>query len=563
MKKVVTVLAAVLMLLVSIPYGYAESESPYQTIPFPRKGAKPENFYLSESGVLMFKTNDGTYAYQNGKWSKSDMRPVSAIYEIVKKGSVISVLQNGELVYTDQEMQTLCITDDTSAYGTKDNKVYQIDISTGKHTAVCYVEGWESSDWAQQLLCSGRTLYVIQTLIPVIQAIDLDLVALQGIKSLRIALASDMDIGNVVLSTSEKRFMEKHIDAIIDMVRVTQDQLRLDLMSDPSSYDLIVCEPSLWNDLAQAGVFADLESFPQLRDAWQLWIDMSPLCRYESRLMGVPLWLNCDLLWVNDTLTDLLKAVQWPEPDWTWEDFLRLARQCCQDLNGDGKPDLYIAYQRMFDTPYAHGLKAFSLPVHQAAILYQNGQLKDMQCAEVLNMLSVWKTCFDEHLLYPADGYYEEPHMNMVIFAWNMPAEWCEYAETADIRLTMPGLSDKLRCNPADSVLLSISAHSTQMKLAVDFAEAYMRFGADEHHYLKEHIYALSEILPYTKTWKMPSEFHDAHYVAALRDACRETWELSLYDDMELQLARYLHNEISAEECAHLWQEKLRMTQME
>lgn len=124
MKKAVTVLAAVLMLLVSIPYGYAESESPYQTIPFPRKGAKPENFYLSESGVLMFKTNDGTYAYQNGKWSKSDMRPVSAIYEIVKKGSVISVLQNGELVYTDQEMQTLCITDDTSAYGTKDNKVY-------------------------------------------------------------------------------------------------------------------------------------------------------------------------------------------------------------------------------------------------------------------------------------------------------------------------------------------------------------------------------------------------------------------------------------------------------
>ena len=69
--------------------------------------------------------------------------------------------------------------------------------------------------------------------------------------------------------------MEKHINTIIDMVKVTQDQLRLDLMSDPSSYDLIVCDPALWNDLAQAGIFADLESFPQLRDAWHLWIDMS------------------------------------------------------------------------------------------------------------------------------------------------------------------------------------------------------------------------------------------------------------------------------------------------
>lgn len=344
---------------------------------------------------------------------------------------------------------------------------------------------------------------------------------------------------------------------------ITQDQLRLDLMSDPSSYDLIVCDPALWNDLAQAGIFADLESFPQLRDAWHLWIDMSSLCRYEGRLMGVPLWLNCDLLWVNDSLTGLLESVQWPEPDWTWDDFLQLARQCCQDLNDDGRPDLYIAYQRMFDTPYAHGLQAFSLPVHQAAILYQNGQVEDMQCTEILNMLSVWKTCYDEHLLYPADGYYEEPHMNMVVFAWNMPAEWCEYAETVDIRLTMPGLSETLRCNPADSVLLSISAYSAQMELAVDFAEFYMRFGADEHHYLKEHTYALTEILPYTKTWKIPSEFHDKHYVAALQNACRDTWELSLYNDMELHLARYLRGEISAEECARLWQEKLRMTQME
>ena len=293
MKKIVLCLTALLLLLLPATNGWAESESPYQTIPFPGKRAKPENFFIAENGALMFKTEDAAYAYQDGQWVKSDMQPASDAFEITREGDAFTVLQDGEPIYTDREMQTLCIMDDAAAYGTKDNKVYQIDISTGKHTAICYVEGWESSDWAQQLLCSGRTLYVIQTLIPVIQTINLDLVAQQDTASLRIALASDMDIGNVVLASAEERFMEKHINTIIDMVKVTQDQLRLDLMSDPSSYDLIVCDPALWNDLAQAGIFADLESFPQLRDAWHLWIDMSSLCRYEGRLMGVPLWLNC------------------------------------------------------------------------------------------------------------------------------------------------------------------------------------------------------------------------------------------------------------------------------
>ena len=100
----------------------------------------------------MFKTEDAAYAYQDGQWVKSDMQPASDAFEITREGDAFTVLQDGEPIYTDREMQTLCIMDDAAAYGTKDNKVYQIDISTGKHTAICYVEGWESSDWAQQLL---------------------------------------------------------------------------------------------------------------------------------------------------------------------------------------------------------------------------------------------------------------------------------------------------------------------------------------------------------------------------------------------------------------------------
>ena len=173
MKKIVLCLTALLLLLLPATNGWAESESPYQTIPFPGKRAKPENFFIAENGALMFKTEDAAYAYQDGQWVKSDMQPASDAFEITREGDAFTVLQDGEPIYTDREMQTLCIMDDAAAYGTKDNKVYQIDISTGKHTAICYVEGWESSDWAQQLLCSGRTLYVIQTLCPRLQKIQI------------------------------------------------------------------------------------------------------------------------------------------------------------------------------------------------------------------------------------------------------------------------------------------------------------------------------------------------------------------------------------------------------
>lgn len=84
MKKIVLCLTALLLLLLPATNGWAESESPYQTIPFPGKRAKPENFFIAENGALMFKTEDAAYAYQDGQWVKSDMQPASDAFEITR-----------------------------------------------------------------------------------------------------------------------------------------------------------------------------------------------------------------------------------------------------------------------------------------------------------------------------------------------------------------------------------------------------------------------------------------------------------------------------------------------
>ncbi len=561
MKKRGLLLFIVFMLMLGTDAS-AQGQSIYQNIPFPNKKVTENDLYIAQDGELMAIIGGKASVYRDGIWQATDMKPKTFEITVSKEENRYIVSKAGETIFTKDRIQTLFPVDDVTAYGTNNNKVYRVDMKTGAMQAICYVDGWNSADWAQSVLVSGNILYVIQTYIPMIQAIDLAALDRQGYSALNIAVASDMDIGNVVLSTTEQLFLDRYIGTMVDMQVMTADQLRLDLMSNPGRFDLIVAEPSLWNDLAQAGVFEDLEKHEALADAWRLWIDMSATCRYKGRLMGVTLWDNCDVLSVNSQLIPLLDDIEWPQPDWTWDDFLALARACRKDLNEDGKPDLYVAYQRMF-YPDWNIIRNFSLPVHQAALLYQNGVIRDLGIPEVFNMLSVWKTCHEEGLFYPADGSYEEPHSGVVVFAENLPANWAQYAEGNDIRLTMPGLSKTLHCNPADSILMSVNAHSHNIDKAVYFTEMFMRHGADEHAYLKENTYLRKELFPYQNNWKEPTPFYESHYFSTLENAYRDTWDMSLYDDMEKQLSRYVQGQITAEECVRLWQEKLRMTEME
>lgn len=535
-------------------------------LPFPSGNLEPEDFSVALDGSLMVHKKDGNYILMDNKWVKSHLSAQTSSYTVehqanndwvIKKEGTPIFSDNGDLFFN-----TLCPADDQTAYATMDNKVYRLDLTTGIRKLVCNILGFDAADWANGLLISDQTLYVMQTQIPMLQAIDLQAVSALGIQYVTIAMASKMDIGNAVLDSTEQHFAERYPKTVVEIVKVPSDQCRLNLMADPSAYDLIVAQPDVWDDLAQAGIFENLEAHPSLREAWLNWIDMGSLCRYDGVLYGVLLWDNADVLWVNEALLPILSDVIWPDPDWTWTDFLTLARQCCRDLNGDGKPDLYIAYQRSIHAGW-NTIYPYSLPVHQAALLYRHGKLSELQSPEILSMLSTWKTCWEEGLLCPEDANDESPHNSIVVFAEKMPPEWCQYKDIADIRFTLPGLTSTLRCVPAESALMSINTRSANTEQAVAFMELYMHYGADEHNYLKTHCYWPENGLIGNPAWKAPDAFHEAHYIATMGSLYRDDWDTSIYDDMEQQLLRYLQGQITAEECAHLWQQKLRMTQME
>lgn len=536
-----------------------------RSLPFPGNNIGPESFCIAQDGSLMVLQGGVHYTLAGDNWIESDLTAQPSSYTVNHENLLDWTVSKGETLIYDNNgaffFHTLYPVDDQFAYGTQSNKVYRLDMTTGERKLLCNIDGFSASDWADGIWVSGQTIYVTQTQIPMLQAIDLAALSDENLQQLTIAVASSMDIGNAVLDRSEQHFAVQYPQTVVELVKITADQCRLNLMSDPSCYDLIIAQPGLWDDLAEAGIFEDLETHPQIQEEWSNWLRMDSLCRYHGTLYGVLLWDQANMLWVNEELVSVLSDVAWPDSNWTWCDFLELARQCCRDLNGDGRSDLYIAYQHMF-YPGWNVTYSYSLPVHQAALLYRNGVLSNLQCPEIIDMLQVWKTCWDEGFLYPEDGSYENPHNGLVVFAENLPPEWCQYRDIADIRLTMPGLSSSLHCVPSEGVLMSINAHSNNKEQALSFFKNYMSLGADEHNFLKTHAYT-SENLAGDPAWKAPDPLHEAHYIAAMESLYRDDWDLSLYSDMERHLTRYLNDQITVEECVRLWQEKLRMIQME
>ena len=565
MKKFLTIVGCILIVVLCLcSPAHADADSLSQQLPFPVKGVKPTDFSFTQDGALMIKSGSSHLILDNGKWKSGSAEPYQGDVQTIQPDPDYPnwiVSKDGEVIFSTSALyfcNSFYAVDEHTAYATRENKLYIVDMTTGSMTAIAYIEGYSASSWANGLLVFGSKAYIMQTDARKLCVIDLDGVKARGYQSLSIAVSSDMDIGNVVLASTEERFAAEHLNTIVDIQRMTADQLRLALMSNPAAFDLIVCEPLLWNDLAKAGIFENLEAHAALADAWQLWTDMSLLCRQDGVLLGVPLWDNCPVLQVNDQLLSLLNDAQWPEANWTWADFLALARACARDLDGNGTNDTFITYQRIIDSG-----DTYSLPVHQVASLWLSGQITDARSQEVLDMLTVWKTCWNEGLIYPAASSYVEPHITQVVLPWAFNASWPENIAYTDIRLTYPGLSETLRCSPAKSILMSMNHYGQSMEQAVDFMEIFMRYGADEHDVLKTHDYFENEYLPQVLWAATPGEFHASHFVTALESACRDPWDMSLYDDMEQQLDRFLAGQISAEECAQRWQDKLRMTQME
>jgi multiple sugar transport system substrate-binding protein len=69
---------------------------------------------------------------------------------------------------------------------------------------------------------------------------------------------------------------------------------------------------------------------------------------WEGRLYGLPKDASADVLFYNQTMFRE-RGVAFPSPDWTWDDFLAAAMMLTQDIDGDGRADIFGAGQPEWD----------------------------------------------------------------------------------------------------------------------------------------------------------------------------------------------------------------------
>ena len=101
----------------------------------------------------------------------------------------------------------------------------------------------------------------------------------------------------------------------------------------------VVMASAIWHRaLAARGLFAPLtqEEFPNL-DFADLWPTLLANYTYDGQIYGLPTDMDIQLVFYNKALFDAA-GVDYPEPDWTWDDFADTAEQLS---SGDGAGRIY------------------------------------------------------------------------------------------------------------------------------------------------------------------------------------------------------------------------------
>src|SRR5699024_6703151 len=114
-------------------------------------------------------------------------------------------------------------------------------------------------------------------------------------------------------------------------------------------------------NFAASGVLLDIDDFVK-EDSEEVDIeDFAPSLldafTYEDKLYMLPTDWNSSIIHYNKEVFDD-DGMDYPREDWTWEDFLEIAKQLTVDKDGDGKIDQYgfMVTDRLFNAaPWIYG----------------------------------------------------------------------------------------------------------------------------------------------------------------------------------------------------------------
>lgn len=161
-----------------------------------------------------------------------------------------------------------------------------------------------------------------------------------------------------ILKPLIEEFEEQNSDISIEFIHTPENYFRkLHLLVASNLTPDVVFINNIYGALyAESGVFLDLSEFMKKdeiseQDFYQVSLDTF---RREGKLYAIPRDVSNLVIYYNKDIFDQY-GVPYPQEDWTYEDFLKTAKQLTQDVNGDGRTDIFgISFQEalLFWLPY-------------------------------------------------------------------------------------------------------------------------------------------------------------------------------------------------------------------
>jgi multiple sugar transport system substrate-binding protein len=155
---------------------------------------------------------------------------------------------------------------------------------------------------------------------------------------------------NEVFQKVVDEFERRNPDIRVELMMLPWKQYHrkiLTMLAAGSKLDFMRLANSYFPRFVENKALFPLDDFIE-RDRKQIDIDdFYPMalrgCQAEGNFYGLPLDVVGWAIYYNRRLFDL-KGLPYPNESWTWDEFIRVAKELTEDLNGDGIIDRYGAY---------------------------------------------------------------------------------------------------------------------------------------------------------------------------------------------------------------------------
>jgi len=382
-------------------------------------------------------------------------------YDLIKKKIVLEDYSNDEpytLTYNNK---------DNTLYYTNSGKVYRLDTKTHAASTVYSKPG---SQYINSIVAYDLYCFILDGKERKIYRIDKDNL-LEGRKQDNKNILTVLQLEDEV---ERKNAVHRAIELMQNKYEDFQVKFRSISINGYGEYERILDTKLMAGDadfdifyLGQTGspmkymkneTALDLTVYESIQKGFTGMFDgIKDMCSYHGNIKSVPLMINPFTWSMNTQLFDKLK-LDYPPVGWTWEDFYEYAKKVKQDINGDGKTDVYA-----FEDSKIGGELLYQC---RLAYLDPDKNVSSFNNEEFINVLRIWKRMFDEDLIHE-DASDEQPESGVndsILFKLDILS-----MIQGNGYHTQPPTLNSWRTYHTALDMLFINKHTKKIQLSVDF----------------------------------------------------------------------------------------------